>query len=127
MDGLVVSKNSPVHTRSFKSKVRSGDDLESSLLVEVKVPKGHVDMFGRLYPRRMVVWVHHFDDYGVLVEGTYEITVARKALKKAGYGDAVLWAYRPILVNQKASKWPYGAAVGGGSAVAFYFDVRSAL
>jgi len=128
MNGLVTQKNSPVHTRSFKSKVRSGSELKSdSVLVEIKVPKGMVDMFARPYPRRMVVWVHHFDDYGVLVEGTYSAVLAKKALKKAGYGSPVVWAYRPILVNAKASTWPYGAEVGGGSAVAFYFDVQNAL
>lgn len=127
IDGTVIDRNAPVHTATFKSKLRDGAELEDSKLVQIKVKPGLVDMFGRLYPRKMVMWVHHFDEYGVIVEGTYEVCLARKALKKAGYTEVRLWGYRPILINQKASQWPYGLAVGGGSAVAFYFDVKESL
>lgn len=101
-------------TESFVSVMDTPDSHRR--LVEIKVPKGLVDMFGRLYPTRVVLWVHHFDDYGVLVEGTYEIRLARKALKKAGYdpGDSGVWGYRPTMIS-------------GRSAVAFYFDVRKSL
>lgn len=98
-------------------------------LVEVKVPNGLVDMFGKPYSGVMHLWVHHYENFGVLVEGTYEIRLARKALKKAGYEPSVSveWGYRPTLIGQdtKASGW--GAAVGGRPCMAFYFDVENGL
>lgn len=124
-DGLVTREHSPVFIKKFRSKLRKDQDLpeECSKLVQIDVPDGLVDMFGRLYPEQMWAWVHHFDDYGVIVEGTYEVGLARRALKKAGYKHVRLWGYRPILLNRKASSWPYGLSVGGRSAVAFYFEV----
>lgn len=114
---------SPMYTESFSSVMDTPRD--SRILVEVKTPKGLVDMFGRVYPPKVALWVHHFDDYGVLVEGTYEVVIARRALKAAGYekGARQCWGYRPTLVGVGASEWPRGLASGGRGAVAFYFDV----
>lgn len=119
--------NAAVFTESFRSALDTPDTHRK--LVLVKCPKGLVDMFGRPYPRYVAVWVHHFDDYGVVVEGTYEVVLARRALKKAGYdiGLAGLWGWRPILVGQESPTGGFGGAVGGRSSVAFYFDVGSSL
>jgi hypothetical protein len=127
--GMVISTNSPVFTQPFKSKLHKDVELgeEYSKLVQIKVPSGLVDMFGRAYPSEMYLWVHHFDDYGVIVEGTYEATLARKALKRVGYKKVKLWGYRPILINRKVGTWPYGNLVGGRSCVCFYFDVGSSI
>lgn len=95
-------------------------------LVTVKVPSGMVDMFGRAYPRRVMLWVHHYDDFGVFVEGTYEIVLGRKALKKAGYDVVDLWGWRPTLTGQEERAWPLGQAGGGRPGLAFYFDVEAA-
>jgi hypothetical protein len=110
----VTPENSPVFTESFVSVMDTPDEFRK--LVEVKSPEGLVDMFRRPYPRKVALWVHHFDDYGVIVEGTYDIVLAKRALKKAGYlkGEAALWGYRPM-------------AVEGRSAVAFYFDVVASM
>lgn len=112
--GLAHRGTSPMFTESFVSVLDTEEDFRR--LVEVKTPKGLVDMFGRPYPARVVLWVHHFDDYGVIVEGTYEVRLARKALKRAGYdpGEAGVWGYRPTMVEKR-------------SCVAFYFDVTNGL
>lgn len=122
---VVTAKLSPMFSETFKSLVDT--DPRDRKFVEVKVPKGLVDMFGRVYPRRVTLCVHHFDDYGVLVEGTYEIVLARKALKKVGYDPAVLWGYRPVQVGQELRGWPDGLMGGGRSAIAFYFDKEAGL
>lgn len=124
---LVTSDLSPVFVDSFVSLVDTPDTHRK--LVSVKSPLDLVDMFGRRYPRRVALWVHHFDDYGVLVEGTYCIVLARRALKKAGYdlGASALWGYRPIAVGAEQVSWPRGVQVGGRSGVAFYFDVKESM
>lgn len=124
-DSLRHPGNSPVFTTSFATLLDTPEDARK--LVLVKRPKGLVDMFGRPYPKYVALWVHHFDDYGVLVEGTYDMVLARRALRKAGYatGDTALWAWRPVVVGQEAGEWPFGQWVGGRSSVAFYFDVNA--
>lgn len=116
---------SPVHTKSFSSRLRELEELKDSKLVQIDVPSGMVDMFGRPYPSEMALWVHHFDDYGVVVEGTYEATLARKAMRRAGYAkkDTKLWSWRPLMIDQVVSEWPHGLAHGGVPGVAFYFEV----
>lgn len=125
---LVHKGNSPVFTESFVSLLDTPEEFRK--LVEVKVPDGLVDMYGRPYPPRVALWVHHFDDYGVVVEGTYELYLARRALKKAGYKKALssLWGYRPIRVGQdEPAVGAFGSATGGRSCMAFYFDVVGSL
>lgn len=125
---LVHKGNSAVYTESFTSLLDTPDDCRK--LVEVKVPDGLVDMYGRPYPPRVALWVHHFDDYGVVVEGTYELFLARRALKKAGYKKALwsLWGWRPIRVGQTDQPvGSFGSPTGGRSCMAFYFDVAGSL
>jgi hypothetical protein len=114
-----------VFTASFQSALDTPETHRK--LVEVKAPKGLVDMYGRPYPRNVALWVHHYDDFGALVEGTYDIILARRAIKKAGYDVDGFWGYRPIVVDQELANSPWGKMVGGRSCVAFYFDVSAAL
>lgn len=101
-------------------KVVNDPDDPNSVFVKVKCDG--VDMFGRPYPPKKTLRVTHFDDYGVLVTGTYEVRFARKALKKVGYDEAVRnGAHRPTMVDQQPGRWPFGLWVGGTPAVAFYF------
>jgi hypothetical protein len=65
--------------------------------------------------------VTHVEDYGVIVRGVVEVERARKALKALGYKGVSRLPYRPCMVDQEASEWPRGLAVGGTPAVAFYF------
>lgn len=96
-----------------------GEVVESSVAhrvapsIRVKVRENDKKKFCRVY---------HFDNYGVLVEGTSDYAVGISALIKAGYDadDACDWARRATRVEQTWSA--DGHAVGGESAVAFYFQ-----
>lgn len=85
--------------------------------------KRETDMFGRPVPDRVEVSVHHHDGYGVLVRGAHDVDTARRALRKVGYDpdEVAGWGYRPCMVDQTPSRWPFGLWVGGTPAVAFYF------
>lgn len=71
------------------------------------------------------VRVCHVEDLGVICVGVGLVGMARKAMEKVGYDSAEIlgWPYRPMMVDQVWSD--SGHAVGGTSAVAFYFGSTS--
>lgn len=105
--------------KTSMGKVRVEDGVA---IVTVKTGGGE-NMCGVPIPPTVECRVHHHEGYGVLVVGTGDVLVARRALKKVGYGDDVRFGpHRPARVNQEPGKWPFGLWVGGESAVAFYFS-----
>lgn len=111
----------------MKPRAVPGDP--SSCIVRVRC--GGTDSFDRVLPDKVDLKVTHHDGYGVLVSGAVlggvDITLARRALKKAGYekDDYMGWSYRPTMVDQNPGRWPFGLWVGGIPAVAFYFKVEA--
>lgn len=99
---------------------------ESSIRVHVRcsdIPHPHGGDWGGA--DRIWLTVTHYEDYGILVTGSCSRELGLRALKKAGYPmDAVLrLPWRPTMVDQEESRWPFGLWVGGKPAIAFYFNV----
>lgn len=85
------------------------------------------DMFGRKYSKTVSLEVREYPDYGMLVIGTYDIEIARRALKATGWRRVRRLAYRPTLIGQEDREWPEGLAVGGTPAVAFYLSLQESM
>lgn len=72
------------------------------------------DPFHRKTPERVTVRVQHHDGYGVLVVGTADPVVGRRALRKVGYEGGEGFGYRPYL--------PAGTPRPPGGAICFFFE-----
>jgi hypothetical protein len=84
--------------------------------VELKVSnKGCLaDPFHRKQPKNVVVRVRHVGDAGVIVSGTADPVVARRALKIVGYKGSKRLAYRPYLKD--------GSSRSPGGDIVFFFE-----
>lgn len=80
--------------------------------VEVSTKGCFADPFGLKQTERVTVQVQHAEGYGVLVSGTYDPVVGRRALRRVGYTGANSFGYRP---------WASGAERSPGGDIVFFF------